>query len=142
MMIMMGRWLMRIDVAIQVGLMVVAALAALVPAVPDLWRKARRYFSREARERRALGLHMALLPPHSGLTAYEQMALEIEALPDGAGKWALKASLDKVAKPSAACILRARSRRGKPQVPYGVIRALMRGERPYSMKVISDKEVA
>ncbi len=87
-----------------------------------------------AEKRRKLGRYLAALPPHSGLTYYEEMANDIAALPPGPAKMAVQAYFRKVAPPSAACIAKARSQRGKPRVSRGIVNALLRGEVPYCMQ--------
>ena len=79
--------------------------------------------------RRRVGCRLAA--PHSGLTDYEQMALDIESLPRGAARLALRLQLRSMPPPSAACIAKARDMRGRCVAPDGLVRCLMRGEKPF-----------
>lgn len=86
-------------------------------------------------QRRELGQYLASLPLRSGLTAYEEMARDIDALPAGPAKAAIRDYFRKnVAPPSRECVERARAKQGLPRVPAGVVNALLRGEVPYFMQ--------
>ena len=87
-----------------------------------------------AEKRRKLGRYLAALPPHSGLTYYEEMANDIAALPPGPAKMAMQAYFRKVAPPAAAQVAKARRLRGKPRVARGMVNALLRGDIPYAMR--------
>jgi hypothetical protein len=84
-----------------------------------------------AERRRRLGRYLAALPPHSGLTVYEEYEAEINALPSGAARSALRYNFERMfPKPSAATVERARNMRGRARVPAGYVRCLLRGEKP------------
>ena len=100
--------------------------------VPVAWVRGRLFPAAESR--RKLGRYLAALPPHNGLTYYEEMAIEIESLPPGPAKMALRQYFKKVAPPSAECIARARQKRGMPRVKRGITNALLRGKIPYIMQ--------
>lgn len=87
-----------------------------------------------AEKRRQLGRYLATLPPHSGLTYYEEMAQDIRSLPPGPAKAELMRYFKKVKPPSEGCIQRARMRRGQPRVSKGVVNTLLRGDIPYCMR--------
>jgi len=94
----------------------------------------RMWVNPAAEKRRELGRYLAALPPHSGLTYYEEMANDIAALPPGPAKMAMQAYFKKVAPPSAAQVAKARRLRGKPRVARGMVNALLRGDIPYAMR--------
>lgn len=84
-----------------------------------------------AERRRRLGRYLASLPRHSGLTAYEEYEAEIDALPPGPARQALRYNLSRMMKPpSARAIEKARAMRGRSRVPEGLVRCLLRGEKP------------
>ena len=84
-----------------------------------------------AERRRQLGRYLASLPRHSGLTAYEEYEAEINALPPGPARQALRYNLSRMMpRPSARLIERARAMRGRSRVPEGLVQCLLRGEKP------------
>lgn len=84
-----------------------------------------------AERRRRLGRYLASLPRHSGLTAYEEYEAEINALPPGPARQALRYNLSRMMpRPSARAIEKARAMRGRSRVPEGLVRCLLRGEKP------------
>ena len=89
-----------------------------------------------AERRRRLGRYLASLPRHSGLTAYEEYEAEINALPPGPARQALRYNLARMMpRPSARAIERARAMRGRSRVPEGLVRCLLRGEKPLYYKI-------
>lgn len=78
--------------------------------------------------RRRVGRRLAA--PHSGLTEYEQIARDIESLPCGAVRLALRYQLRSMPPPSAGAVAQARRRAGRPVAPSGLVRCLLRGEKP------------
>ena len=94
------------------------------------WRAFRRWCNPAAESRRELGRYLRSLPPHSGLTAYEEMALDIEGLPPGPARAAMREYFKKVEPPSARVIHRARRMRGRPRVSQAVLSSLLLGHEP------------
>jgi hypothetical protein len=94
------------------------------------WRAYQRWRDPAAESRRELGRYLRSLPPHSGLTAYEEMVADIAALPPGSARNALRLYLKKVAPPSRRQVWAARRQRGKPRVPRIVVDFLCRGKVP------------
>ena len=88
-----------------------------------------------AEKRRRLGRWLASLPPKSGLTRYEEIEAEINALPPGAARLNLRHQLRLMRKPSPAAIEAARRSAGRPSVPPALVRCLLRGEKPLYYKI-------
>ena len=94
-----------------------------------------RFVFTAAGRRRELGRLLAAEPRHSGLTLYEEFEAEIKALPPGPARSALRRYLrNRVGRPSADLIAKARRKRGETRCPEGIIRALKRGEVPYILQ--------
>ena len=88
-------------------------------------------FNPMAEKRRRLGRYLASLPPHSGLTLYEEYEAEIDTLPAGPIRSAMRYNFERMfPKPSAGAIRKARAMRGRPRISEGLVRCLLRGEKP------------
>jgi len=113
---------------------VVAAFEALANrvsyAVGFALSEIRLFLDPAAERRRRLGRYLAALPPHSGLTAYEELELEINSLPAGVGRLLLRKQLKQLPKPSASEIARARAMRGLPRARPGLVNRLLHGQVP------------
>ena len=118
----------------RLALVEVRAPAFMVAACAALSRAAaavRFCLNPAAEKRRRLGRYLASLPPHSGLTVYEEYEAEINALPSGAARAAMRYNFERMfPKPSAAAIVKARAMRGRPRISAGYVRCLLRGEKP------------
>lgn len=134
-----GRWggaLVRLaNTEVPIPPAVVSAAGGAACAVARLVRRvvsaARWCVNPAAERRRRLGRYLASLPPHSGLTVYEEYEAEINALPPGAARLALRRNLARtMPRPTAAEVARARARRGRSRVPEGLVRCLLRGDVP------------
>lgn len=123
----------RVDIPVPVAL--VERCVCACRSVARVWLRvlsAVRYCLNPAAERRRkLGRYLASLPPHSGLTVYEEYLAEIDALPSCAARQCLRRNLARMMpRPSAGAIAKARARRGRSRAPEGLIRCLLNGVKP------------
>ena len=127
-----SRWGESVLGLVDAAFDVIAEVSAPVARAVSRIASAVRYcLSPAAERRRQLGRYLASLPPHSGLTVYEEFEAEINALPPGAARAVLRHNFRMMMpKPSAACIEKARAMRGCSRVPEGYVRCLLRGEKP------------
>lgn len=84
----------------------------------------------DAERRRVLGARLAAEPPRNGLTIYEEFEREINALPSGAMRLALRQNLRSMMQDvctSPAVVARARRSAGQSRAPSWVVAVLRRG---------------
>ena len=93
-----------------------------------------RLVCRRRYNRRMLGEYLASLPPHSGLTYYEELMNEASSLPPGPCKLEVLRSIRRLGPPSEAQKASARAKAGMPVVNPGMVRALLRGDRLHKVR--------
>lgn len=128
-------WARVSSIRVDMPVALVERCACACRSVARVWLRVSsaicRCLNPAAERRRELGRYLAALPPHSGLTAYEEYLAEIDALPSGPARQCLRHNLARMMpRPSARVVAKARARRGRSRAPEGLIRCLLNGVKP------------